>query len=399
MIARVCAGSHERSSVIYLDHNATAPLRPEVLEAVLPALRDHHGNPSSLCSPGREAKRHLEHARAEVADALGAEPGEIVFTSGGTEADNLALRGPLSPRVAPGTRRLVVSAVEHPAVLRPSEALAEEGVRVERLGVDHEGRVSVDALAALLAAEPAETTLVSVMLANNDVGTLQPVRELAAVAHARGALIHSDAVQAVGRVDVRVGALGVDLLSLSGHKLGAPPGAGALYVRRGLALAPLLLGGEQERGRRAGTENLPAVLGLGRACALACAERDAEAARLEALRDRLERGVLALAPEAVVHGAGAPRLANTLNLSLPGVSGEALLMNLDLEGIAVSTGSACASGQEAPSHVLLAMGVPEALARSSLRFSLGRTTTAEEIDATLAALAALLPRLREAARG
>jgi cysteine desulfurase len=383
-----------RARRIYLDHNATTPVRAEVLEAMLPCFRERFGNPSSIHREGQAARRALEQARAEVAALVGAgAPSEIVFTASGTEADNLALRAAVARRRAEGrSPRVVTSAIEHSAVLRPCEALAREGICVELVPPDADGVVDPARLVAALAADGGD--VVSLQLANSDVGTLQPVAELARLARGRGALVHCDAVQAAGRIAVDVEELGVDLLSLSGHKLGGPKGAGALFVRRGLELAPLLLGGDQERGRRAGTENVPALVGFGRACALAAAERAASASRTAALRDRLERGILARVPGARVNGGGAARLPNTLNVTLPDVDGESLLMNLDLLGIAASAGSACSSGSEEPSHVLLAMGVGRELARASLRFSLGADNTEAEIDAVIDTLAELVPRLR-----
>ena len=380
---------------IYLDHNATTPVAPPVLQAMLPFFSERFGNPSSIHSYGQQTRRAVDRAREQVADLIGADPGEVVFCGSGTEADNLAIRGPFDRRLAAGVRggHLVTSAVEHPAVLNPCAGLEERyGARVTRVGVDGAGRVDPDAVAAAI---EDETVLVSVMLANNDVGTLQPVAEIAGAARARGVLVHSDAVQALGKVPVRVDELGVDLLSISAHKIHGPKGCGALYVRRGVAdrLAPLVLGGAHERGRRAGTENVAGLVGFGAACELAAAGLTRDPPRLAALRDRLERGLLARWPSARVNGHPVERLPNTSSVCLPGVDGEALLMSLDLSGVAVSTGSACSSGTLEPSHVLAAMGIDERLARGAVRFSLGRGNTEEEVDAALDALDRVLAQL------
>jgi len=380
---------------IYLDHNATTPVAPQVLQAMLPFFSERFGNPSSIHGYGQQTRRALDRARQQVADLIGAEPGEVVFCGSGTEADNLAIRGPFDRRLAAGVQggHLVTTAVEHPAVLNSCAGLEERhGVRVTRVGVDGAGRVDPDEVAAAI---DDETVLVSVMLANNDVGTLQPVAQIASAARARGVLVHSDAVQALGKLPVRVDELGVDLLSVSAHKIHGPKGCGALYVRRGVAdrLAPLVLGGAHERGRRAGTENVAGLVGFGAACELAAAGLTEDPPRLAALRDRLERGVLARWPSARVNGHPTERLPNTSSVCFPGLDGEALLMGLDLSGIAVSTGSACSSGTLEPSHVLAAMGIEERLARGAVRFSLGRGNIAEEVDATLDALDRVLAQL------
>jgi cysteine desulfurase len=376
---------HDR---IYLDHNATTPLRTEVLDAMLPYLGAVFGNPSSIHGYGQEARRAVDKARQQVADLIGARPAEIVFTSGGTEADNLALRGRVSGAERP---HVVTSAVEHPAVLNTCQDLERHGVEVAYLPVDASGRVAPSALEAAL--RPS-TCLVSVMLANNDVGTLQPIEALAQITAQRGLPLHTDAVQAAGKLPLNVDRLGVDLLSLSSHKIYGPKGSGALYVRQGTHLKPQLTGGEHERGLRAGTENVAAIVGFGEACALAGAELKREAAQLTALRDRLQAGILARIEGAGVNSLEAPRLPNTLNVGIRGLEGEDLLMNLDLLGIAASTGSACSSGTVEPSHVLIAMGLTRVQAASALRFSLGRDNTEQDVDRTLAKLEQVVAALR-----
>jgi len=382
-------------SPIYLDHNATTPLAPAVVDAVARVSAAVFGNPSSIHAAGQLARRELDEARSEVATLIGADPGEIVFTSGGTEADNLALRGVAEASEGRKRRRILVGAVEHEAVINTARALGKRGWPVAIVPVDARGVVAPEALAPLL---DDEVALVSVMLANNETGVVQPVRELAALARAQGALFHTDAVQAVAKMPVDMKALGVDLLSLSGHKFSGPKGAGALWVRRGTSMASPVTGGRQERGRRAGTENVPAVVGLGVAARLARESGAAGAARIRALRDRLEAGILARVPRAAVNGAGAERVPNTSNISFDGVEAESLLIALDLEGIQVSTGSACSSGTLEPSHVLRAMGLPASRVQASLRFSLGPTNTEEEIDRVLSVLPEVVDRIRRVGR-
>jgi len=376
---------------IYLDHNATTPVAPEAMSAVAEALRTTFGNAASVHVPGQQAKAVLEDARASLAALIGAEPAEVVFTSGGTEADNLAVRGVAEACEASGRRHLVASAIEHEAVLNTVKALGRRGRAVSLVAPDASGVVSADALAAVLRDD---TALVSVMHANNETGVVQPIADLAALAHRAGAIFHTDAVQSVGKIPVDVGALGADLLSLSGHKFHGPKGVGALWIRRGTRLVPTMTGGRQERGRRAGTEHVPGLVGLGVAARLAREKLPVEQARLAALRDRLERGVLAAVPGSAVNGAGAERVPNTTNLSFEGVEAESLLIALDLEGIAVSTGSACSSGTLEPSHVLRAMGLTPHRVQSALRFSLGAGTTEPEIARVLEVLPRLVARLR-----
>jgi cysteine desulfurase len=382
------------TSRIYLDHNATAPPAPEVVEAVTRALRDVFGNASSIHAFGQRAKAAIDEARTEVARLIAAEPGDVVFTSGGTEADNLALRGVMGA-AKPSRPGLLVGSTEHEAVITTAKALARQGARVTLLPVDHDGRLTPDVLAAHLGHDAA---LVSVMLANNETGVVQPIESLAPLAHEHGALFHTDAVQAAAKLPLDVSALGVDLLSIAAHKFGGPKGVGALWVRRGIPLSAVVTGGRQERNRRAGTENVPAIVGFGVAARLARKAVATEAAHMCALRDRLEAGVLATVPGTALNGAGAPRIPNTSNIAFDHVEAESLLIALDLEGIAVSTGSACSSGTLEPSHVLGAMGLPHGRVQSSVRFSLGPATTAAEIDRVLAVIPTIVSRLRAVGR-
>jgi len=373
---------------VYLDHNATTPVDPAVLEAMLPFLREDYGNPSSLHWFGQRARRAVEDARAQVAALVGAEPAEIVFTGGGSESDNTALRG-VAAKSRPPRLGIVCSAIEHHAVLNTARALRDEGRPLATARVGEDGALDLDDLAGRIGGT---TALVSIMLANNETGVLQPVAEAARVAHAAGALVHCDAVQAAGKVPVEVRTLDVDLLTLSAHKLYGPKGVGALYVRRGTPMAPLLRGGGQERNRRAGTENVAGVVGFGRAAFLARQALETEAARLAALRDRLEARLLAI-PGTRRNGEG-PRVPNTANVSFDGLDAEALLIALDLEGVAASTGAACAAGGIEPSHVLRAMGLPPERVQSSLRLSLGRPTTEADIDRAADVIEAVVGRMR-----
>jgi cysteine desulfurase len=377
----------------YFDHNATTPVAPEVLDAMLAVLREDFGNASSIHHYGQRAKRELETARERLAALLHAQPRDVVFLSGGTEADNLALFG-----VVRNTRRerrhVVTSTIEHPAVLAACAQLEREGVAVTRVPVSAAGVVDPDDVARAL--EP-DTVLVSVMHANNELGTVQPIAEIARVAHASGALVHSDGVQALGKVPVDVEALGVDLYSVTGHKIGAPKGEGALWVRPGTPLGAVQFGGHHERDRRPGTENVPGAVALGRAALWLTENQGREIVRVGGLRDRLESGILARVRGARVNGAGAPRTPNTSNIRFDGIAGEALVIALDLAGFAVSSGAACSSGAVEPSHVLLAIGLSPDEARSSIRFSLGRTNTAAEVDALVDAVAGAVARLRRIA--
>ncbi|TAM77435.1 cysteine desulfurase [bacterium] len=380
---------------IYLDHAATTPVRPEVLDAMLPYFTTVGYNPSSLHAEGQAARAALDGARERTAALLGAEPKEIVFTGGGSEADTLAIHGVARATVQRG-RRLVTSAVEHHAVLHAMDALESEGWEVVRLPVDREGRVATEAFARALD-EP--TALASIMLANNEIGTIQPVGELAAIAHEHGALFHTDAVQAGGQLSIDVRTLGVDLLSLSAHKFYGPKGVGLLYVRRGTPLRPLVYGGGQEYGARAGTENVAGIVGFARALELALVDLPARGERTAALRDRLAEALLELPGTRLLGPAsGSFRLPNNLSLAFAGVSGEALMIRLDLEGIAVSTGSACASGSLDPSHVVRAIELEKPYDAGVVRFSLGRTTQEAEIEQTVRVVTAVVHEMRAGER-
>jgi cysteine desulfurase len=358
------------------------------------AVRGCFGNASSIHTFGQAAKAALDDARSAVADLLGARPNDVIFTGSGTEADNLAIRGVAEASVPAGRRHLIASAIEHEAVLNTLKALSKRGWTTTLLPV---GAAGVVEPAALEAATTDDTALVSVMHANNEIGTLQPVAELAAIAHRHGALFHTDAVQTAGKLPLDVTALGVDLLSLSAHKFNGPKGVGALWIRRGMRLVAPTTGGRQERNRRAGTENVPAIVGLGVAAELATRKLALEATRLSALRDRLESSLLDRVPGATVNGSGT-RVPNTTNISFDGVEAEALLIALDLEGIAVSTGSACSSGTLEPSHVLRAMGLTPRRAQSSIRFSLGLGNTDGEVDRVVGVLPPLVAKLRALSR-
>jgi cysteine desulfurase len=376
---------------VYFDYNATTPAAPAVREAVARVTADQFGNASSVHFFGQQAKAVLDDARSAVARLIGGDPSEVVFTSGGTESDNFAIRGAAEALEATGRRHLVASAIEHEAVLNTLRALARRGWSSTIVPVDRSGIVSPDRLRE---AVTDRTALVSVMHANNEIGTIQPIAELARIAHERGALMHSDAVQSIGKIPVNVAALEVDLLSLSAHKFNGPKGAGALWIRRGTRLLPILTGGKHERNRRAGTENTPAIAGLGVAAQLAEAKMAAEAARVGILRDRLEKGILERVTGTAVNGAPDRRVPNTTNISFDRVEAESLLIALDLEGIAVSTGSACSSGTLEPSHVLRAMGLPPHRTQNSLRFSLGLFSTDEEVDRVIDVLPAVVEKLR-----
>ena len=379
---------------IYLDHNATTPLTPAALARFTAVAADTWGNASSVHHFGQQAKAVLDDARAAVAALLGAEPSELIFTAGGTEGDNAAIRGAAAALEASGRRQIIVSSIEHEAVLQTVKALAKRGWDVALVPVGRRGVVEPDALAALLTGG---TAVVSVMHANNEIGTLQPIAALAALAKSRGALFHSDAVQTAGKLPVDVRALGVDLLSISAHKFGGPKGTGALWVRRGVRLESFMTGGRQERNRRAGTENVAAIAGMGAAALYAREATPAMAPRIAALRDRLEAGVLAHVPDTAVNGDRTVRVPNTTNISFDRVESESLLIALDLEGIAVSSGSACSSGTLEPSHVLKAMGYPHHRTLNSIRFSLGASTTEGEIDHVVDVLPRLVAKLRSLA--
>jgi cysteine desulfurase len=376
---------------IYFDHNATTPVDPTVLEVVIRTLRDEFGNASSVHHFGQRAKAVLDDARTAVSSLIGGEPSEVVFTSGGTEADNFALRGVAEVLEPTGRKHLIASSIEHEAVLVTLKALARRGWKTTLLPVGSSGIVAPEALRDAITPD---TALVSVMHANNEIGTIQPIAELARMAHASGALFHTDAVQSAGKVRVDVRALGVDLASISAHKFYGPKGAGALWIRRGTRVGAILTGGKHERSRRAGTENVAGIAGFGAAAQLAVKKLDAEAERLGRLRDRLESAVLAAVPGTAINGDRTPRVPNTTNISFDGIEAESLLIALDLEGIAVSTGSACSSGTLEPSHVLRAMGLPTHRAQNSIRISLGALNTDEEVDAFLEKLPRVVAKLR-----
>jgi cysteine desulfurase NifS len=388
--AKAAAGPRRR---IYLDNNATTQTAAAVREAMLPYLGAELGNPSSIHGTGRDARTGLEQARAQVARLLNTRPRRIVFTGGGSEADNLAIKGIAFASRERG-KHLVTSTVEHPAVLQACRFLESIGYEVTYLEVDAEGLIDP---AALDRALRDDTILVSLMMANNEVGTIQPVRELCRVAHERDVLFHTDAVQAAGKIPVDVGELGVDLLSISAHKFHGPKGVGALYVRKGLRPEPLVHGGKQEGGLRAGTENVPAIVGMGQAAELARRTvRDAAATRK--LRDKLEAGIRELIPGAVLNGHAERRLPNTLNLTLPGLRGESLVVALDQHGISLSSGSACKSGSPEPTHVLMAMGKTADEAHCAVRFSLSHGTTEDDIDETVRVLARVLEEMETTVR-
>ena len=378
---------------IYLDHNAGAPLRPEVRAAIARfSEADEATNPAAVHRSGQRARRALEVARSQVARLIGAAAREVVFTSGGTESNNLAIRGVADAQ--PARRRIVSSAIEHSSILAPLEYLAGRGFEVVRLIPDRDGRIAPAAVAAALDAD--NTALVTIGLANAEVGTIQDVAAMAEPIARAGAMFHIDAAQAAGRIPLRVGDLRCDLLTISGHKLGAPAGIGTLYVRAGVALAPAMLGGPQEAGLRAGTPNLLGAVAFGVAAEAATAHLDEESARVAALAERLLERLRASIPELRLNGPATGRIANTLNLTFPGVLGESMLIALDLEGVEVSMGSACAAGAVEPSHVLLAMGLSRDEARSSLRLSLGWSTTAAEIDRAAEIIARVWRRVRAA---
>lgn len=385
---------------IYLDNNSTTPVLPGVVESMRPFWTESFGNASSTHLDGQRAHAAVDRARHAVADLVGARAAEIVFTSGGTESNNLALAGillgPRPQRDSAGPPHLITSAIEHHAVLLAAESLRELGVEVAVLPCTRSGRVEPTALEAALTPR---TRLVSVMLANNETGVIQPIAELALLAHRAGALFHTDAVQAAGKIPLDVQALDVDLLTLSAHKLHGPKGVGALYVRRGVALRPLHFGGPHERQRRAGTENVPGIVGFGRAAELAAIERasstDQPSLRsVRFLRDHLEQELLSTIRHAGVHGVEEARLPNTLSIWFEGIDAEALLIALDMQGLSVSAGSACQSGATEPSHVLIAMGVDDGRARATIRLSLSRLTTAAEIDRAVITLRDTVARLR-----
>lgn len=376
---------------IYLDHSATTAVRPEVLEAMLPFLQeDAFGNPSSIYSYGREARSAVEEAREKIAGLIGAKPEEIFFTSGGTEADNLALVGAAAAYENKG-RHIITSSIEHHAVLDTAQYLMGHGFKVTFLPVTPEGLVQVEDVKKAITDE---TILISVMHVNNEVGTIQPIREIGQLARERGIIFHTDAVQSIGKVPVDVEELNVDLLSASSHKIYGSKGCGCLYVRKGTRVKPLFHGGAQERKRRPGTENVPGIVGFGRAAELAGQEINSEMERLKGLRDKLIDGIFSRVEDVCLNGDRQRRVATNANVSFNYVEGESLLLSLDMKGICASSGSACTSGSIDPSHVLLAMGIPHEIAHGSVRMTLGRDNTEEHIDYVLEALPEILIRLR-----
>lgn len=380
----------------YLDHAATTPMLPEAIEAMTAQL-GRIGNASSLHTSGRRVRRVVEESRESIANVLGARPSEVVFTAGGTEADNLAIKGLYWARAAAGARRLLIASVEHHAVLDPAHWLAErQGAVLEELAVDEYGRVHPDTLRAAIERNPDDVALVSVMWANNEVGTVQPVAELAAIAHEYGIPFHTDAVQAIGQLPVSFAASGVDALTLTGHKIGGPLGVGALLLARGVDPTPVLHGGGQEREVRSGTLDAPAIAGLAAAVEAAVAHQEALAARLTELRDDLIARVRRAVPDVILNGDPADRLPGNAHFSFPGCEGDALLMLLDAKGVECSTGSACSAGVSQPSHVLLAMGADGVRARGSLRFSLGHTSTKADVDLLADVIGGVVERARRA---
>jgi cysteine desulfurase len=374
--------------ITYLDNNATTKVDPRVVAAVVPMLEEQYGNPSSVHTMGAHAGALVEKARGQVAKLIGARESEIVFTGGGTEADNAALRGVLAAR--PSRRHVVISTVEHHAIFEPCERLEQEGVAVTRVSVDGEGRLDLDALRTSLRDD---TALVSIMLANNETGVIYPLKQVCEIARSRGALVHSDAVNAVGKLPINVDELGVDLLSLSAHKIHGPKGAGALYIRKATPFRASQIGGGQERGRRGGTLNAPGIVGLGTACAILQELGETPHRVVGVLRDRLEAGLKELRPDVRICGAGARRVPNTTCACFPGLSAEAILLLLSEAGICVSSGSACSSGSLEPSHVLVAMGIDPHVAQGQIRFSLSRFSTGADVDRLLEILPRVLERV------
>lgn len=377
--------------MIYLDHNATTCLRPEVLRIMEPYLREQFGNASSSYGLGREAKIALENSRKKIADCLGTKSQEIIFTSGGTESDNLAIRGTACALRSKGNH-IITSRVEHHAVLRTCEDLEKEGFRVTYLPVNSDGQVDPEDIRKCISSK---TILMSIMFANNETGVIQPIPEIGNIARQKDIVFHTDAVQAVGKIPVHVDDLCVDLLSISGHKFHGPKGVGALYVRHNTPLAPILTGGHHEHNLRAGTENIPGIVGLAEALFLAVQNQSTTTHKLSKLRDRFESTILRKIDDVQINGANVPRVPNTTNMSFQFIEGESILLHLDLKGIYASSGSACSADEPEPSHVLLSMGVPARIAQGTIRFSLGKDNTDEEIDYVIEALIEITAKLRE----
>ncbi len=375
----------------YFDNAATTPVREEVLQEILPYFREYYGNASSIYSIAKESKKALEAARAKVAVAIGATPDEIYFTAGGSESDNMALRGVVNASKKE-KKHIITTKIEHHAILHTAEFLETKGVDVTYLNVDEFGKISLEELENAIRPE---TVLISVMFANNEIGTIQPIAEIGEIAKKHGVLFHTDAVQAVGHVPIDVEKLQVDLLSMSGHKLGAPKGIGAIYIRKGTRISPLIFGGAQEKKLRAGTENIAGIVGLGKAAELAVAEMEETTKKLTALRDKLIHGILESIPDSRLNGHPTDRLPGNCNISFSYIEGESLLLLLDALGIAASSGSACTSGSLDPSHVLMAIGLPHEIAHGSLRLTIDRENTEEQVDFILEKLPGLVQRLRD----
>ncbi|RHR13709.1 cysteine desulfurase NifS [Firmicutes bacterium AM29-6AC] len=375
----------------YFDNAATTPVREEVLQEILPYFREYYGNASSIYSIAKESKKALEAARAKVAAAIGATPDEIYFTAGGSESDNMALRGVVNASKKE-KKHIITTKIEHHAILHTAEFLETKGVDVTYLSVDEFGKISLEELENAIRPE---TVLISVMFANNEIGTIQPIAEIGEIAKKHGVLFHTDAVQAVGHVPIDVEKLQVDLLSMSGHKLGAPKGIGAIYIRKGTRISPLIFGGAQEKKLRAGTENIAGIVGLGKAAELAVAEMEETTKKLTALRDKLIHGILESIPDSRLNGHPTDRLPGNCNISFSYIEGESLLLLLDALGIAASSGSACTSGSLDPSHVLMAIGLPHEIAHGSLRLTIDRENTEEQVDFILEKLPGLVQRLRD----
>ena len=375
---------------IYFDNAATTPVRPEVLETIIPYFSEYYGNASSIYQIAKVSKKALEDARKKVADALNAEPNEIYFTAGGSESDNWAIKG-IAESMADKGKHIITTAVEHHAVLHTCQYLEKKGYEVTYLPVDEYGKVSVEDVKNAIRPD---TILITVMFANNEIGTIMPIKEIGALAKEKGIYFHTDAVQAVGHVKIDVKDMNIDMLSLSGHKLGAPKGIGALYIRKGVKINSFIHGGAQERNKRAGTENIPGIVGLGKAIELAMNEMDSEVARLTALRDKLIKGILESIPYSRLNGHPVDRLPGNCNISFEFIEGESMLLFLDMKGICASSGSACTSGSLDPSHVLLAIGLPHEKAHGSLRITLGINNTEEEVDYLIKELPPIVERLR-----
>jgi cysteine desulfurase len=375
---------------IYMDYSATTPVRKEVLDEMIPFFSENFGNPSSLHTYGQEAKYAMEGAREKVALSIGATPDEIVFTSGGTESDNFAVKGVAYANQEKG-KHIITSTIEHHAVLEPCRFLEKNGYEITRLPVDSRGLIDpLDVKNAI----KKETVLISIMHGNNEIGTVQPITEIGALAHERGIILHTDAVQTLGRMPFNVDTMNVDIVSASGHKIYGPKGVGFIYIRKGTRIAPFMHGGEQERGRRASTHNVPGIIGLGKAAELAMVDLYKESVRITALRDRLIKGILDNIPDTRLNGHPTKRLSNNIHVSIDYVEGESLLLYLDMEGIACSTGSACSSASMEPSHVLSAIGVSQDTAYGAIRFTLGRQTTEDDVNYVIDTLPGVVKKLR-----